>query len=68
MDQITDHSKLEREPLDEPAPRRRRGFIWRTGAVSAVVALGFLFAYLGFGPHKANQAAAVPTPAPQVTV
>ncbi|HZV04963.1 MAG TPA: efflux RND transporter periplasmic adaptor subunit [Gemmataceae bacterium] len=68
MDQITDHSKLEREPLDQPAPRRRRGFIWRTGAVSAVVALGFLLAYLGFGPHKANQAAAVPTPAPQVTV
>ena len=68
MDQITDHSKLEREPLDQPAPRRRRGFIWRTGALTAAVALGLLFAYLGFGPHKANQAAAVPTPAPQVTV
>src|SRR5437588_1605331 len=67
MDQISDPSKLERERLDEPAarPRRRK---WRTAAAVAVIALGLFFAWLGFGPHKANQAAALPTPAPLVTV
>ena len=67
MDQISDPSKLERERLDEPAarPRRRK---WTTTAVVAAVALGLLFAWFGFGPHKANQAAALPTPSPLVTV
>jgi RND family efflux transporter MFP subunit len=67
MDQISDPSKLERERLDEPAarPRRRK---WTTTAVVAAVALGLLFAWFGFGSHKANQAAALPTPAPLVTV
>jgi RND family efflux transporter MFP subunit len=67
MDHISDPSKLEREPLDEPAarPRRRK---WTMTAVVAAVALGLLFAWFGFGPHKANQAAALLTPAPPVTV
>jgi membrane fusion protein, multidrug efflux system len=67
MDQISDHSKLVREPPREPAvrPRRRK---WRTAAIGATAALGLFLAWLGFGPHKANQAAAVPTPAPLVTV
>src|SRR5579864_802737 len=66
MDQITDHSNLEREPLDEPARPRRR--MWRTVAVGAAVAIGLFAVYLGFGPHKGNQAVALPTPAPAVTV
>ena len=67
MDQIIDHSKLEREPLNEPAarPRRRR---WRAAAIGAAIALGLFLAYLGFAPRKANQAAALPAPAPLVTV
>ncbi|SDT53478.1 efflux RND transporter periplasmic adaptor subunit [Bradyrhizobium canariense] len=65
MDQITDHSKFERKPLSEPAARPRR---WRAAAISAAIALGLFLAYLGFAPHKANQAAAVPAPALPVTV
>jgi len=67
MDQIIEHSKLEREPLNEPAarPRRRR---WRAAAIGAAIALGLFLAYLGFAPRKANQAAALPAPAPLVTV
>jgi multidrug efflux system membrane fusion protein len=67
MDQISDPSKLVREPLHEPAarPRRRK---WRTAAIGAAAALGLFLAWLGFGPHKANRAAALPTPAPLVTV
>ena len=67
MDQISDHSRLERERLDEPAahPRRRS---WRIGALAAAVALGVVLAWLGLATHKGNQAAAAPTPAPPVTV
>jgi membrane fusion protein, multidrug efflux system len=67
MDQITDHSKLEREPLNEPAARSRRRR-WRAAAIGAAIALGLFLAYLGFAPRKANQAAALPAPAPLVTV
>jgi membrane fusion protein, multidrug efflux system len=67
MDQITDPTKLEREPLDEPAPRPRRR-TWRTAAIGAVTLLAVLLIYLGFAPHKGNQAAALATPTPQVTV
>jgi membrane fusion protein, multidrug efflux system len=66
MDQIADHTKLEREPLNEPAARPRR--TWRTAAFVAATALALVLVYLGFAPHKANQAAAVPTPALPVTV
>ena len=67
MDQITDLTKLEREPLDEPAapPRRRT---WRTAAIGAATVLAVLLAWFAFAPHKANQAAAVPTPTLPVTV
>jgi RND family efflux transporter MFP subunit len=66
MDQITDRSTLEREPLDEPArPRRRR---WRTAAVGAVAVLALVALYLGLGTHKGNQAAALAPPVMPVTV
>src|SRR5579872_4456433 len=64
MDQISDHSNIEREPLDEPARRRT----WRTPAVGAVTVIAALLVYFGLAPHRGNQAAAVPTPVPQVTV
>src|ERR1700740_1209546 len=66
MDQITDRSKLEREPFDEPARPRRR--TWRTAAAGAAAIAGLVAVYLGFGPHKGSQAVALATPAPQVTV
>ncbi|MBV8575469.1 MAG: efflux RND transporter periplasmic adaptor subunit, partial [Acetobacteraceae bacterium] len=67
MDQITDPTKLEREPLNEPAvpPRRRT---WRTAAIGAVTLLAVFLAWFALAPHKANQAAAVPTLALPVTV
>src|ERR1700756_1108590 len=67
MNQISDLSKLERERLDEPVagPRRWR---WRTMAIGAAAALGLFFAWLGLAPHRGNQVAAAPTPAPVVTV
>jgi len=64
MDQISDHSKIEREPLNEP-PRRRT---WRTPAIGAVTVIAALLLYFGLAPRSGNKAAAVPTPAPQVTV
>jgi RND family efflux transporter MFP subunit len=67
MDQITDHSKLEREPLNEPVARPRRR-TWRTAAIGVASVLTLVFIYLGFSPHKATQAAAVPAPALPVTV
>lgn len=66
MDQITDRSTLEREPLDEPARPRRR--FWRTAGIGAVAVVGISAAYLGLAPHKANQAAALAVAAPLVTV
>jgi membrane fusion protein, multidrug efflux system len=71
MDQITDpskfESKLEREPLNEgAAPPRRR--TWRTAAIGVVSVLALFLAWFALAPHKANQAAAVPTPALPVTV
>jgi membrane fusion protein, multidrug efflux system len=68
MDQISDHSKIEREPLDESAAPRSPRRTWRTFAIGAATALAALLAYLGLVPHRGNQAAALPTPAPQVTV
>ena len=67
MDQITDPTTLATEPLDEPAapPRRRT---WRTVAILGVMALALFAAWFAFAPHTSNQAAAVPTLAPLVTV
>ncbi|MDE1936964.1 efflux RND transporter periplasmic adaptor subunit [Bradyrhizobium sp.] len=66
MDQISDQSNIEREPADRPMPQRRR--TWRTPAIGAAMAVAALLVYFGLAPHRGNQAAAVPTPAPQVTV
>jgi len=66
MDQITDRSTLEREPLDEPARPRRR--TWRTAAVGAVAVLALVALYLGIGTHKGNQAVALAPPVMPVTV
>jgi RND family efflux transporter MFP subunit len=67
MDQITDHSTLERDPLDEPARRPRRR-TWRTAAIGVATLVAALLVYLGLAPPRGNQAAALPTPAPMVTV
>ena len=67
MDQISDHSKIEREPRSEPSPRPPRR-TWRTYAIGAATIVAALLVYFGLAPHRGNQAAAVPTPAPQVTV
>ncbi len=64
MDQISDHSNIEREPLKPPAPRRRT---WRTAAIAAIAVLAALLVYLGFAPRNADQAAASAPPQP-VTV
>jgi RND family efflux transporter MFP subunit len=66
MDQITDRSTLEREPLDEPAPRRRR--TWRTAAVVVVAVFALFALYLGLGTHKGGQAVALAPPVLPVTV
>ena len=66
MDQISDHSKIERDPLNEPAQPRRR--TWRTPVIGAATIIAALLLYFGLAPHRGNQAAAVPTPTPQVTV
>ena len=67
MDQITDPTTLATEPLDAPAapPRRRT---WRTVTILGVMALALFAAWFAFAPHTSNQAAAVPTLAPLVTV
>src|SRR5580698_9034318 len=66
MDQITDRSTLEREPLDVPARPRRR--TWRTPAIVAVAVLVLVALYFGFGTHGGNQAVALASPAMPVTV
>ncbi|MGY3530535.1 multidrug efflux system membrane fusion protein [Bradyrhizobium embrapense] len=71
MDQITDNTKVAREPLNRPAgqPRRRS---WRTGVIVAAIAVAVGSVYFGFAPHFAphggNKAAAAAPPAPPVTV
>jgi len=67
MDQISDDSNLEREPLHRPAPLKRRR-TWRMAAIGAATVVAALLVYLGLAPHKGNEAAALSTPAPPVTV
>lgn len=67
MDQISDHSTIEREPLDQPAPQPRRR-TWRTYVIGAVTVIAVGLAYLGIASHRGNRAAARPTPVPTVTV
>jgi RND family efflux transporter MFP subunit len=66
MDQITDPSTLAREPIDEPAPPRRRR--WRAAAIGAVLVLAALGGYFGFATRKSGQAVASAPPTPVVTV
>jgi membrane fusion protein, multidrug efflux system len=68
MDQISDPTKIEREPLDETAARPRQRRPWRMAAIGVVAALGLGAAYFGFAASKQNQAVARTTPAPAVTV
>jgi membrane fusion protein, multidrug efflux system len=67
MDQISDHSKIEREPVGGPADKPRRR-MWRAATLGAVAMTGVVLVYLGFAPHRANQAAALSPPVPPVTV
>jgi membrane fusion protein, multidrug efflux system len=67
MDQITDRSKLEREPL-ENAPARPRRRIWRTAAVGALAVLSLSVAYFTHARKNGSEAMALPAPAPLVTV
>jgi membrane fusion protein, multidrug efflux system len=71
MDQITDRSTLEREPLEEPArkePARSGRRLWRTAGIGAVAVIAISAAYFGLAPRKANQAVALAAAAPLVTV
>ena len=67
MDQISDHSTIEREPLDQPAPQPRRR-TWRIYVIGAVTVIAVGLVYLGIASHRGNRAAARPTPVPTVTV
>jgi multidrug efflux system membrane fusion protein len=67
MDQITTSANLERERQDEPRAQPRR-WKWKATALGVAAALGLYLAWLGFAPHRGNQAAAAPTPTPVVTV
>src|SRR5581483_5649693 len=68
MDQITDPTKLERETQSKPVVQPRRRRTWRTAAIGVLALLALFGAWFVFGPRKAHQAAAVPTPALPVTV
>jgi membrane fusion protein, multidrug efflux system len=67
MDQITDHAKIEREPLEDAArPPRRR--LWRAAAVGALAVVGLSLVYFTYGRKNGSEAMALPAPAPLVTV
>jgi membrane fusion protein, multidrug efflux system len=68
MDRISDPSKIQREPLNEPSTLRPRRRTWRTYAIGGIAIAAAALVYLGLAPRQANQAAALPTPAPPVTV
>jgi membrane fusion protein, multidrug efflux system len=68
MDQISDPSTIERESLGEPSARPRRRS-WRTAVAAVIAVLAFAVLYVGFGfQRNGKTAAAVPPPAPPVTV
>jgi multidrug efflux system membrane fusion protein len=68
MDQISDPSTIERESLGEPSARPRRRS-WRTAVAAVIAVLALAVLYVGFGSQRSGKtAAAVPPPAPPVTV
>jgi membrane fusion protein, multidrug efflux system len=67
MDQITNPENLERERQDERVAQPRR-WRWKATSLGVAAALGLYLAWLGFAPHRGNQAAAALTPSPVVTV
>jgi membrane fusion protein, multidrug efflux system len=68
MDQISDPSKVEREPLDKPRVVGPGGRTWRTYAIGGAAVAIALLSYLGLASRQGNQAAALPTPVLPVTV
>jgi membrane fusion protein, multidrug efflux system len=68
MDQISDHSNIEREPLDAEAGRPRRRRPWRMAAIGAAMMVGLGAVYFGLTGGRQGQAVALATPAPAVTV
>ena len=68
MDQISDHSNIEREPLDNGAARPPRRRPWRMAAIGAALLFGLGAAYFSLATGRHSQAVALPTPAPAVTV
>jgi multidrug efflux system membrane fusion protein len=67
MDQISDPSTIERESLGEPSARPRRRS-WRTAVAAVIAVLALAVLYVGFGSQRSGKTAAVPPPAPPVTV
>jgi len=70
MDQISDYSSLEREPLGSPdrRPARRAWRPWRMAAAGVVLALFAAFAYPAFFHNRQARTVAPPLALPQVTV
>jgi membrane fusion protein, multidrug efflux system len=67
MDQISNHSSLEREAVGLPdrQPTRR---VWRVAAAGVALAVLAGFTYLGIFHHREARAVAPPAALPQVTV
>src|SRR6266481_1690045 len=67
MDQISNHSNLEREAVGLPDRRPTRR-VWRVAAASVALAVLAAFTYLGFFHHREARAVAPPAALPLVTV
>src|SRR6266436_3096698 len=67
MDQISNHSNLEREAVGLPDRRPTRR-VWRVAAASVALAVLAAFTYLGFFHHREARAVAPPAAVPSVTV
>src|SRR5713226_8500720 len=67
MDQISNHSTLEREAVGLPDRRPTRR-VWRVPAAGVALAVLAAFTYLGFFHHREARAVAPPAALPLVTV
>src|SRR5258706_6055363 len=67
MDQISNHSNLEREAVGLPDRRPTRR-VWRVAAASVALAVLAAFTYLGFFHHREARAGAPPAGLPLGTV